>query len=223
MTTESLNLLRLMTWLSPSFPVGAFSYSHGLEWAVHEGAIRSAEALHDWIEDLLRRGSAWNDAILLAEAWHASHGLDEQRLRAASELGEALAPSSERHLETMQMGAAFLEAAAAWSGAIPAELDRSAPYPVAIGAVSARLNGDLEETLLAFLHAFASNLISAAIRLGVIGQSHAVAIAASLEPVLLGTARRAAQSSLDDLGSTTAAADIASMRHETMQPRLFRS
>ena len=111
-----------MTWLSPSFPVGAFSYSHGLEWAVHEGHVHSPDALHDWIDSLINHGSGWNDALLLAESWYAAREHDRDRLRAASALAEALAPSSERHLETMQMGTAFLESTTAWSNAVSDEL-----------------------------------------------------------------------------------------------------
>jgi urease accessory protein len=223
MTTDGLALLRLMTWLSPAFPVGAFSYSHGLEWAVHEGTIWSPDTLHEWIEDLISHGSGWNDAVLLAEAWHAAREHHRDRLRAAAELGTALAPSSERKLETMQMGTAFLESAETWKDAIPDEFDRSAPYSVAVGAVAARMDVSLEETILAFLHAFTSTLVSAALRLGMFGQSQAIGVLAALEPVILGAARRASFSSLDDLGGATVAIDIASMHHETMHARLFRS
>jgi urease accessory protein len=223
MSTDRQGLLRLMTWLSPAFPVGAFSYSHGLEWAVHEGTVQSADALHDWIEDLIRHGSGWNDAVLLAESQHAAHEGNGDRLSAVCELGEALSPSSERRLETMQMGQAFIDGVKAWSNTIPDALNRGAPYPVAVGAVAARMNVGLEETIIAHLHAFASNLVSAAIRLVPLGQSQGLAVLARLEPVILSIARRAAGSSLDDLGSATIAADIASMHHETLQPRLFRS
>jgi urease accessory protein len=223
MATDHHGLLRLMTWLSPAFPVGAFSYSHGLEWAVHEGTVRSPDALHDWIADLIGHGSGWNDAVLLAESWHATDERDTNRLRAVCELGEALAPSSERRLETMQMGTAFLDGAKAWKDALPPGLDGSAPYSVAVGSVAARMNVELEETAIAFLHAFAANLVSAAIRLVPLGQSQGVAVLVRLESAILGIARQAARSSLDDLGSATIAADIASMRHETLSPRLFRS
>jgi urease accessory protein len=223
MTADGHGLLRLMTWLSPAFPVGAFSYSHGLEWAIHEELVRSPDALQDWIDSLIRHGSGWNDAALLAESWRAAHMNDRDRLEAASELGEALAPSSERWLETMQMGSAFLAGVKGWSDAVPEELGGGGPYPVAVGAAAARMKVGLEETLIAFLHAFASNLVSAAIRLVPLGQSQGVAVLARLESVILDTARRAAHSSLDDLGSATVAADIASMRHETLHTRLFRS
>ena len=212
-----------MTWLSPSFPVGAFSYSHGLEWAVREGDVHSPDALHDWIDSLIDTGSGWNDAVLLAESWHAAREDDRDRLGAASALAEALAPSFERHLETIQMGTAFLESTRVLSNAVFDELAGSAAYPVAIGAVAARMKVGLDETLIAYLHGFASNLVSAAVRLGVFGQSQAVAVLSRLEPALISAARRAACSSLDDLGSATIAADIASMHHETMHSRLFRS
>jgi urease accessory protein len=215
---DSQSLLRLMTWLSPSFPVGAYSYSHGLEWAIDVRIVDSPDALYDWIADLAAHGSGWNDAVLLVEAWHAA--ANPERLSAVCELGEALAPSSERHLETMQQGAAFLAGASAWLGA---QDGVRMCYPVAIGSIAARLDVGLEAALIAFLHAFASSLVSAAIRLLPLGQSQGLRVMARLEPLVLATAKRAAKSSLDDLGSATIAADIASMRHETLQTRLFRS
>jgi len=216
MTTDRRNLLRLMTWLSPAFPVGAFSYSHGLEWAVRSGDVASPEHVFEWLADVIAQGSGWNDAVLLAASGRAAN---QEELEAIAELAEAIAPSAERHMETMLLGEAFTRSAAPWLDAPLA----AAAYPVAVGAAAAHNRVPLADTLAALLHALASNLVSAAIRLVPLGQSDGLSVIARLEPVILDTARRAAEASLDDLGSACFAADMASLHHETLEPRLFRS
>ncbi|WP_149760041.1 urease accessory protein UreF [Neomesorhizobium albiziae] len=214
-------LLRLMAWLSPAFPVGGFSYSHGLERAAHDGLVHDPESLEDWLVQLTEIGSGWNDAVLFAESWRLAR--QDGDVVAVAELAEALAGSRERHAETMLLGAAFLKAAAAWPQPGLADLPPDCPYCVAVGATAGAHGINLDDALSAFLQGFASNLIQAAIRLGVTGQSGAVAIMASLEPLLLETASRAAGSTLDDLGSATVMSDIMAMKHETQYSRLFRS
>ncbi|MBB4566215.1 urease accessory protein UreF [Rhizobium leucaenae] len=214
-------LLRLMAWLSPAFPVGSFAYSGGLERAVHDGLVRDTASLKDWIAVLIRHGSVWNDAVLLAEAHGAAE--DAARLAEAAELAEALAGSKERHQEAMLLGEAFLSAANAWPHPVFSMLPAKVAYPVAVGAVAGAHGISREKALAAFLHAVASQMLSAGIRLGVTGQKDGVAILAGLEHVITEVAKRAAQSSLDDLGAAAVQADIASLRHETQGTRLFRS
>ncbi len=215
------SLLRLMAWLSPAFPVGSFSYSHGLERAVHDGLVETGADLAEWIVTLLTEGSGWNDAVLMAESFRLS--ANEASLIDVAELAEAMAGSAERHLESTLQGAAFLTSATAWQPDIADRLPANCPYSVAVGAVAGMQSVGLESALAAYLQTFASNLIQAAIRLSVIGQSEAVAILAELETTLTETAARAARSSLDDLGSATLLAEIAAMNHETQYSRLFRS
>lgn len=210
-----------MTWLSPAFPVGAFSYSHGLEHAVHDKAVVSRADLAEWIEDLVAAGSLWNDAVLLAEAWHAMTAADLPRLRRAAEWGEAMAVSAERHLETMDQGRSFHVAARPWME-MSVE-DPPMPYPVAIGATAAAMKVDREAVCVAYLHACAANLVSAGIRLIPLGQSDGTKLMASLENLIISVGRKAALSSLEDLGNATFACDMAAMRHETLAVRLFRS
>ncbi|WFU07961.1 urease accessory protein UreF [Rhizobium sp. CB3090] len=214
-------LLRLMAWLSPAFPVGSFAYSGGLERAVHDGLVQDTASLRDWIASLIRHGSVWNDAVLLAEAHGAAE--DAARLAEAAELAEALAGSKERHQETMLLGEAFLSAANAWPHPIFSKLPAKVAYPIAVGAVAGAHDISREKALAAFLHALASQMLSAGIRLGVTGQKDGVAILAALEDVIAEVAKRAARSSLGDLGAATVQADIASLRHETQGTRLFRS
>ena len=214
-------LLRLMLLLSPSFPVGGFAYSHGLEQAAADGQVRDAAALLEWLAGLICSGSQWNDAVLLAEAHRqASAGPELSGLR---ELASALAGTKERHLEQQNLGSAFISAVRSGGLAMPAALGESAAYPVAVGACSAVQGIDAASALTAYLHSFASNQIQCAIRLGVLGQGDGVRLLAELEPFIFETASKAAASSINDLGSNTIAAEIASMRHETLYSRIFRS
>lgn len=217
---ETTSLVRLMTWLSPSFPVGAFAYSHGLERAIHDGVILDRGSLLDWLSDLLERGSGWNDAVLLAEAWRTD-AVDGGA--AVAELAETLAGSRERHLETMLQGQAFELAAAARDDGPPDSAEREMPYAVAVGLAAARQEIGLNQALAAYLHAFTSNLVQCAVRLVPLGQRDGVAALARLEPVILAVANRAAGSTLDDLGSCTMMSDILSMKHEIQYSRVFRS
>ena len=203
-------LLRLLTWLSPAFPVGSFSYSHGLEQTIAAGFVRDGESLHDWLDGLVTFGGGWTDAVLLAAAYRGEDVAD---------LAEALAISRERLAETLGQGAAFLAAARAWPETT--DLPPRLAYPVAVGAACARAGIGLPDALTAYLHAFASNLVSVAMRAAPIGQTAGVAVLAALEPALLATALRAAGSTLDDLGSAAFNSDLCAMRHETQQPRLF--
>lgn len=218
---SGIALLRLMAWLSPAFPVGGFAYSHGLERAVHDGLVTDAAGLAGWLETLVEMGSGWNDAVLFAESWRrAREGGD---LAEVAALAEALAGSRERHTETMLQGAAFLKAAAAWPNPVLERLPAECAYCVAVGTVAGGNGVALQDALSAFLQAFFSNLVQAAIRLGVIGQNEATTLLAGFEPLALSTAARASRSTPDDLGGCAFISDIVAMKHETQYSRLFRS
>jgi urease accessory protein len=226
--SEAAAMYRLMTWLSPSFPVGAFSYSSGIEWAVEAGDISDAASLRGWLTSMLADGPGFCDGIFLAQAHRAASSDDDAGLAVVAELASAFVPSRERQLEASAQGRAFVEIArAAWNCA---SLDRLASscggaivYPVAVGLVSAAHAIPLASTVHAFLHALTSNWISAGARLVPLGQTDSQRVLVLLEPIVDATARRALAASLDDLGSATFRADLASMRHETQYTRLFRS
>jgi urease accessory protein len=225
---EAAALYRLMTWLSPSFPVGGFSYSSGIEWAVEAGDITDALSLNDWLATMLTDGNGCCDGVFLAQAHRATEADDEGALREVAELAAAFVPSRERQLETSAQGRAFIEAArAAWTcdalERAVAQCDSAIVYPVAVGLVSAAHDIPLAPTLHAFLHALASNWISAGSRLIPLGQTDSQRVLAALEPIVAATATRAMSATLDDLGSATFRADLASLRHETQYTRLFRS
>ncbi|SHG19803.1 urease accessory protein [Bradyrhizobium erythrophlei] len=225
---EAAALYRLMTWLSPAFPVGAFSYSSGIEWAVEAGDIGDAASLSDWLAAMLAEGSGFCDGVFLAHAHRAAGSRDARALREIAELSAAFVPSRERQLETSAQGRAFIEIArAAWNcdglDAVIAECDGAIVYPVAVGLVASVHAIPLAPTMHAFLHAVVSNWISAGARLVPLGQTDSQRVLAQLEPVVAATASRALGAALDDLGSATFRADLASLRHETQYTRLFRS
>lgn len=220
--------LVLMSWFSPAYPVGAFAYSHGLEWAHEAGDVTDAATLQAWLADLFAHGAPRNDAVLLAEGWRAAAARDGSGLAALAELGLALSTSAERRLETVTQGAAFLAVTrASWPcaeldllrAAVPGDL----PYPVAVGTAAAGHGLDLDRTLSAFAHGFAANLVSAAVRLGVAGQTDGQRVLAALLPEAERLAAWAGSATLDELGACAFRSDLASLRHETQYSRLFRS
>ena len=226
--TSDTALYRLMAWLSPAYPVGAFSYSSGIEWAVEAGDIRDAATLRAWLTVILCDGGGFCDAVFLTHTHASAISGDDAALAAVAELSAAFAPSKERHLETTAQGRAFVEATrAAWPCAA---LDRlmalwSGPvtYPVAVGVTAAGHGIAVEPALTAFLHAVAANLISAGVRLVPLGQTDGQRVLAALEPIIAETAKRALATPLDEVGGAAFRADLASMRHETQYTRLFRS
>ena len=225
---EAAALYRLMAWLSPAYPVGAFSYSGGIEWAVESGDINNAEALKRWLAVTIAEGGGFCDAVFFAHAHRSIETNDDKALREVAELSAAFAPSKERHLETTAQGRAFVEATrAAWPctalDRLAAVWDGAVAYPVAVGVAAAGHGVAVEPALHAYLHAVVANLISAGVRLIPLGQTEGQRLLAAFEPVVAATARRALGTPLEQAGGAAFRADLASMLHETQYTRLFRS
>lgn len=220
-------LLPLFAWLSPGFPVGAYAYSHGLEWAAEAGDITGEASLQDWLSDLLLNGAGRNDAILVAAAHRAAAAEDDAALHEANELALALAPSRELRLETAQQGRSFLDAVTtAWPRpalARQAALLDEVAYPVAVGLAAGHHGIALPPALEAYLMAWAQNLVSASIRLARIGQTGGTRVLAGLAPAIERLAEDVLALTLEDAGGATFRADLGSFRHETQYSRLFRS
>lgn len=214
-------LQKLLTWLSPAFPVGSFAWSAGLETAIIAGTIRDAASLADWIGGGLAAGGLKSDLVLLAAAHAASP--DPAALAEIADLGLALIGARERWLETTITADSFRRALVHWPNAALAALPEPCPYPVAVGAVAAAHGIARFETLLAFLTASVHSQISVAVRLVPLGQSDGLRVLSGLEAEIARRAEAAAQSSLADLGGIAYAADIAQMHHENLEPRIFRS
>jgi urease accessory protein len=222
---------RLAVWLSPSFPVGAYTYSSGLEHAVECGLVTDAESLHDWVETILRAGQGRVDADLFRDAYSAMQSDDADGLAFVLETADAMRGTSELALESAAQGEAFLTAVrAAWPDAkldaladLAARLERKTAYAVAVGATAAVHAVPLRDALIAFLHAVAANLVSAGLRLVPLGQTDGQRVTARLEPVVVAAADAALQRSPEDIGAATPMVDWTSMQHEIQYTRLFRS
>lgn len=215
------DLQKLLTWLSPAFPVGAFAWSAGLETAIVAGKVTDRATTADWIAGALHHGGLRTDAILLAHA-HAGHA-DPTRLAELADLCLALTPARERHAETVTTGNAFALASAAWPTEAPLTLPQPCPYPVAVGALAGAHGIDRRATLVAFLTATVHSQVSVSVRLVPIGQNDGLAIMAALEPKIAAMADLCLNAALDDIGSVAYGADIAQMQHETLPTRIFRS
>jgi urease accessory protein len=225
---DAAALYRLMAWLSPAYPVGAFSYSSGIEWAVESGDIKDADTLRAWLAVMIGEGGGFCDAVFFVHAHRAMAAKDDAGLRAVAELAAAMVPSKERLLETTTQGRAFLDATrAAWPCEALAKLDAAwdgaVALAVAVGVTCAGHGIGCEAALQAFLHALTANWISAGVRLIPLGQTDGQRLLAALEAVVVATATRALKTPLDDVGSSALRADIASMQHEIQYTRLFRS
>ena len=246
-------LYRLLTWSSPGYPTGAFSYSHGLEWAVETGDVANLQGLLDYVTGVLERGGGWVDAVLFAHAWRVTPKSGETvactepgslaepirpavsnplaKLDTIAQLATAFRGSSETALESRQQGGAFLDVTRkAWPhptldafAARQAEAGTPIAHCVAVAIACAAHEVTLTPALHAYLHAVAANLVSAGARLIPLGQTQAQIAIARLSPVITGIVERALATSLDDLGTAAPAIELCSLRHETQYTRLFRS
>ncbi len=224
----AIEALRLMAWLSPGYPVGAYAYSHGLEWAVEAGDVSDEDSLSGWLTDVCERGSLRNDLILAAKAHACADTEDAEDLAAINDLTLALAPSRELHLETSQQGRSFLDATlGAWPCArldsVAAALPGTVAYPVAVGAAAGAHGMSRGPMLAAYGLAFVQNLVSAALRAAPVGQAAGMRIVAGLGPRIASLAAASETAGLDDLGTCCLHLDLGSFRHETQYSRIFRS
>lgn len=210
------HILTLTQWFSPAFPIGAFAYSHGLETAIKSGQIATSGDLQDWLSDVLEHGSGRNDCILLRAAYHCEDAAALDEVNAAA---HAFAGSAERLKETTLQGAAFTKTTdTIWDGETP-----NCANPVAVGYTAQRMGLPITLTASMYLQAFASNLVSAAVRLVPLGQTEGQATLAALAPLCLKVAEDTKAAGIDDLHSTAFMSDIAAMKHETMEHRIFRT
>lgn len=215
MPTEK-DILTLAQWFSPGFPVGAYAYSHGLEWAVEVGDVCDAVSAQQWISDVLQHGTGRNDCLFLAAAYRAETRDELAQVDATS---RAFAPSRERLKEADLQGRAFCEAVSAvWATEL-----QSLSYPVAVGRAARLQELPLELTTQMYLQSFVSNLAAAAMRLVPLGQTEGQRMIAALMPQVRDVATDTLSQGLDALGASSFLSDIASMKHETQYSRIFRT
>ncbi len=230
MTTDRA-LYRLMTWLSPAYPVGGYSYSHGIETAVEEGLITGADDFGTWIEGLLAFGGPRQDAVLLRLTLDAVAANDVAAFIEAAERAATLRGTAELALESLAQGEAFLGTVRATAPA-PA-LDRwcavlatatlAPAYPIAVGLAAAAETIPARLAVIAYLHASVASLVSAGVRHLPLGQTQGQRLMVILEDAVRTATEAALTTPLEDLGTAAVIVDWCSARHETQPVRLFRS
>jgi urease accessory protein len=224
-------LLRLQSWLSPAFPTGSYSYSHGLEWTVEAGHIHDRKSLVDWLEADLCHGSGRNEAIFFSEAWRCTINDDRAKLFEVAEMAAAFRGTSEFALESSQQAAACLatlrqvwpDQVMDWLSEILCERHVQPALAVVLGVRSARQGLSASLALPLFLQSHIANLVSAGVRLVPLGQTDGQFAIADLEGAVLATSAQAEKATIDDLGSAAFTVDLASIAHEAQYTRLFRS
>ncbi|MBC9179898.1 urease accessory protein UreF [Roseomonas ludipueritiae] len=226
--TDTAALARLLSWLSPAYPVGAYTYSHGLERAVEDGAVRDRATLVDYVTAVLEAGAGRIDGALLAAAHGAAAAGEDAALDTVADLAAAWRGTAETALETMAQGSAFLRVTTvAWPDARLSAFARrhgnSIAHPVALGAAAAWQDVPLRAALFGFLASFAANIVSAGVRLVPLGQTDGQVATAALLPAIEAATEAGLTADLDRLGTAAPALDLFSLRHETQYTRLFRS
>jgi len=214
MPTEASQLLLLLNWMSPTFPIGSFAYSHGAEQAIADARLKAADDVKAWLTDLITHGSGWNDAVLFARCWHDD-------VTELNELALALSSSAERYSESTHLGRNFGIAADVWLNTGKPEGEIA--YCVAAGSACAKAGIDRQQALIAFLQGFCAAQVSVAVRLIPLGQTRGLEVLRDIAPLIAETATRAQAATLDDLGGACLGADIAAMKHEFLETRIFRT
>jgi urease accessory protein len=224
-------LLRMQSWLSPAFPTGSYSYSHGLEWAVEAGHVHDRKSLVDWLEADLCYGSGRNEAIFFSQAWHRAVADDRAKLFEVAELAGAFRGTSEFALESSQQGAAcsatlrqvWPDCVLDWLSEILRERQVQPALAVVLGVALAQEEIQVNLALPAFLQSYIANLVTAGVRLIPLGQTDGQLAIAELEAAVQAASTQVENCTIDDLGSAAFMVDLASMAHETQYTRLFRS
>jgi len=226
-----LALLRMQSWLSPAFPTGSYSYSHGLEWAVEVGYVHDRETLVDSLQADLCYGSGRNEAIFFNEAWRCASDDELDKLLAVAELAAAFRGTFEFALESSQQAGACLatlrqvwpDRVLNWLSKALDEYEVKPVLAIVLGVCLARQGIPAGLALPAFLQSYVANLVTAGVRLIPLGQTDGQLAIGELEEAVLSASSRAEKSTTDDLGSAAFMVDLASMAHETQYTRLFRS
>ncbi len=233
MPMNDQQLYRLLTWLSPAFPIGSFSYSHGLENAVEHGQVTDRESLLQWITAVINYGTARCDASIFCLVYAAINHPQQSplSLETVVQYAYALQATAELKLEALAQGKSFLAAIMAnyANSALLAVQQRlhqltCEPTLAVAVAITCAIEGiALQLALTAYLQAFSAQLVSVGIRLIPLGQTQGQQIIALLPDIIQPAVAQAMQCSWEDIGSATINLELASMRHETQYTRLFRS
>jgi len=225
-------LLQLMWLASPALPVGAFSYSEGLESAVEAGRVTSEAEAGDWLLGQLQLSLARADLAVAAQAFAAWRSADLARIAALNDWVRQTRESAELRQQSEQMGRSLVAwlrnggcgaAAADARVAALAALCPAPTWPVAFALAAAQTEATARDALLAFAFGWAENMVQAAMKAVPLGQSAAQRILARLAEAAPAAIDHALSLADGEPQVCTPMLAILSAQHEQQYSRLFRS
>ena len=222
------DLHTVLTWFSPSYPVGSYAYSHGLEYAVEEGLVKDPDTLLNWVRDLLFFGTGYNDSIIINSIYDSVAGDNCVEFDYISQIANAIKPTKEIALESYQVGVSFRNILMdVYSNSNLTfylnRLDDCITYPSVVGVAGGIFEVEKNLLLHGYLHAFTSNILSAALRIMPIGQTEIQKIIFQMKGNVEEMTNKSLGLSLSDLGSSVFISEWASSKHQNQYTRLFRS
>ena len=223
-TIDQQALLKLLQLTSPALPVGAFSYSEGLETLVMQEALTDRAMLHSWLVQELRYGGVRLDVAIATRTHQNRHHPDQ--LAYWNQWLTASRDTAELRQQSWQMGRALVRLAQNLHPELqPSFNDCGTPcnFAVAFGLLAAHWQIDVHTTALGYLHSWAANLIGAAVKLVPLGQTDGQNCLLQLLPELTTAAESIVALPDDELYVSGWGGAISSMHHETLYTRLFRS
>lgn len=229
MTARALQLVRLLQLASPALPVGAYTYSQGLEWAVESGVIRDEASAGRWVGDLLDRGIGRYEAPLVASLMRAWNGGDTAEVFRLNAEFLASRESAELRAETVQMGYSLCRLLRDLRDfSLSTVADSLAPlpeaaFPTAWAGIATAWQIEPEAAVTAYLWSWAENQVTAALKAVPLGQASGQRLLADLGGRIPAAAVDALELPENEWSNFTPAFAIACARHETQYSRLFRS
>ena len=215
------NILKLLTWNNQAFPIGSYSFSSGLEYAVESNLITTGDELQSWLKNLLNFGSIQTDAILLVEAWKLMRKKKYRNLIELNCFATSLNQSYEKYIENYEQGKSFIKITSdAWNHKFQS---KNLTFPLAYASSAYQENIKLEETLICYLHANLCNLLSAGIKLIPLGQTEGQRIQIKLNLYIEEEYKIILKKDMNDIGNCGWVNDIVSMQHENQFTRIFRT
>lgn len=222
-TLTNSALLRLLQLASPALPVGAYSYSEGLETLVHADTIKSASALEHWLVQELKYGAARLEAAIVLRSYRATQAQDFDTLLYWNHWLTAARETEELRSQSLQMGRSLLRLFQQLQSIELPSFEPGCHFAIAFGLVAATWNIEEHATMMAYLQSWVTNLISAGIKLIPLGQTAGQQLLLNLSDGIESASFEVATLSDDALSTCGWGLSIASMAHETLYSRLFRS
>jgi urease accessory protein len=233
-TINNQQLLRLLQLASPLLPVGGYSYSEGLESLIAQGIIQDRITLQAWMQRELQIGAIRVETAIMDRAYLAATQPDLERLQYWNQWLSAARETEELRQQSWQMGGSLTKLAIELTPAIrdlTTAIDLPCNYAIAFGMIAQHWQIDSPQerlrqrstTIAAYLHSWVTNSLGAGVKLIPLGQTAGQQILWELQGEIEALAQTIPHLADDDLSACSWGLSLASMQHETLYSRLFRS